>query len=228
MSTKPRKAKKKSEKRGAIFAPADQLWSQPDVILKDNEVIPPNFKDDAVVAAGQGVNYNGYSSLFGFNPVYGSGDGDRQGDDTELRAVDLSLTFTSDSGIPTTWRLILALFNENNTLATSSGLLGDLFEGYVGSFSAPNSPLGFKAVRSKKYTILVDERFDIPVLGGTYGVKTISRKIDLRGRKVLCRFIAGVTTGTGMPVWAVINDSNDIVAAAPTVTGLVRYHYVSV
>jgi len=229
MSTFVNMSKKKASAKARLpFISAQHLWSQPDVVLKDKEIIPPNYIDGGP-GDPQGVNWNGIVYFSDFVPPYGNGDGDRQGDSVELRAVELNLTLSNDAEVPTTWRLILALLNENNTTATSSGIIGDLcVPAYVGRQEAPNSPLGFNAVKSQKYTILIDEVVDVPCTSATYSQRTIRKKLDLGRKKILCQFVPGVVTGTGMPLLYLINDFGGLVAGAPTVTGIVRYHYVSV
>jgi hypothetical protein len=209
------------------YAPANELWAQPTVILKDDNVIAPNYIDDDTWLGGQGVNFAGNVSFNAFIPATGTGHSMRVSDTVELRAVELSLTLTNETGGPTTWRVISGVYNENNTTATSSGFISDLSDNYASVVCAPNAPIGFKAVRSKKYTIFSDDVVDVPVVSaGVFSQKTLRKKINLAGKKCLCQFITGVTTGTGMPFVYLINDSTNILASAPSVTGLIRYHYV--
>lgn len=222
--------KKKSKGREAkrLFIDAGHLWTQPDVVLIDKEVIPPNYIDGGPLA-GQGVNYNGQVYFSDFVPPYGNGDGDRQGDSCELRAIDLRLTLTNDTSEAQTWRVIVGLLNENNTSATSSGIVSDLCDGYQTTVASATFPIGFNAIKSQKYTILLDEVVDVPIVAtGVFSQKTLVRKMDLGRRKCLCQFVPGVVTGTGMPFLFLINDFGGLVASAPTATGVIRYHYVSV
>jgi hypothetical protein len=226
MSKAPKSKTGKGPKR--LFIDAGHLWSQPDVILVDKEVIPPNYIDGGPVA-GQGVNYNGIVYFSDFVPPYGNGDGDRQGDSVELRAVDLRLTLTNDTSEAQTWRVILGLLNENNTTATSSGIVADLCDGYQSTVASATFPLGFNAIKSQKYTILLDEVVDVPIVSASvFSQKTFVRKLDLGRRKCLCQFVPGVVTGTGMPFLFLINDFGGALISAPSATGVVRYHYVSV
>jgi len=209
------------------YAPVSELWGQPSVILKDDNVVAPNFYDDDIWENGQGVNWNGNCAFQRFGPVTGTGDAMRVSDTVELRAIECDLTLTGVSGGPATWRVIIGVLNENNTTATMSGVIDDLADGYEGVACAPNAPLGFKAVRSKKYTIFSDDIVDIPqVSAGVFSQRTLRKRIDLSRKKCLVQFIAGAQTGTGVPFVYLINDSQAILASAPRVTGITRYHYV--